>query len=307
MLIYIFIGRNYEMKQFNFKKAVSVLLTVIIAFGCLSLGAFAAEDAKIVTPPPRTDFYEGIDWYYNRNGKIVTYHDLEISGVVLEYNSKQYPTREISGFGPNVYAKSLSGSWQVGKNQIKIYNFDIPDSSAYAVTTVNFVKAESISLVTRPDKTILLQDKDWQLGILGDVEIKDFDTTGTVINVTFTNGDVKTVSAENNKLLSWSVPREIDVFEIGPQDLYITYGNDAKVAFGAFFATDTVHCPGDVNIDNTINSFDALRILQASVGSKALTAEQKALADVTDDGSIDSLDALKVLQYSVGKIQFIYK
>lgn len=59
---------------------------------------------------------------------------------------------------------------------------------------------------------------------------------------------------------------------------------------------------GDVNKDNKINSSDALLVLQASVGSLTLTAEQKTLADVNKDNKINSTDALRILQYSVGII-----
>lgn len=288
------------------KSLISTILAIVIVVGSLTVGAFAAETVTVVTPPKETNFYEGIDWCFNRNGTIRTYHDLNLDGLVLRYNSVNYPTRNISGFGQNVYAKSLSGTWQVGANKIKIYNFDIPDSDAYAVMTVNFVKATAIELISRPNKTILLQNRDWQMGILNDVEIKDFDTTGAVIKVTFANGVKKTISAGSNALLSWSVPTDVESFAVGPQDLYITYGG-LSVPFGAFFATDTVHCPGDINTDNTINSLDALQILKASVDSIVLNTEQTKLADVSGDGRINSLDALKVLQYAVGKINFIYK
>lgn len=293
------------MKRLNFRAIISAVLAVVIAFGSFSLCAAAAETAKVVKPPKETDFYEGIDWYINKNGAVVVSHDLNLDGIVLSYNSKEYPVRDIPGFGPNVSASSLDGKWKVGENKIKVYNYDIPESGAYAVTTVNFVRAKSIELVNRPDKTILVQDQDWQLGILNDVEIKEFDTTGTILSVTFTNGVTKTVY-DNNSYMSWSVPPEIEIFEIGPQDLYITYG-ELYVPFGAFFATSKVHCPGDVNTDNKINSLDALQILKASVGSISFNAEQKQLSDVNSDGSTNSMDALKVLQYAVGKINFIYK
>lgn len=59
---------------------------------------------------------------------------------------------------------------------------------------------------------------------------------------------------------------------------------------------------GDVNGDGSINSADALLVLQCSVGSVTLSAEQKKRADVNKDSSINSADALKILQYSVGAI-----
>lgn len=60
---------------------------------------------------------------------------------------------------------------------------------------------------------------------------------------------------------------------------------------------------GDVNKDSTINSSDALLVLQHTVGAKTLSNEQKTLADVTKDSVVNSSDALKILQYTVGQIK----
>ncbi len=59
---------------------------------------------------------------------------------------------------------------------------------------------------------------------------------------------------------------------------------------------------GDLNSDNKINSADALIVLQSSVGTVTLTAQQKTFADVNTDGKINSSDALMILQFAVGFI-----
>ena len=58
---------------------------------------------------------------------------------------------------------------------------------------------------------------------------------------------------------------------------------------------------GDVNNDGSVNSADALIVLQYSVG---LTAIDTNLGDVNKDGIVNSADALMILQYSVGLVQF---
>ena len=60
---------------------------------------------------------------------------------------------------------------------------------------------------------------------------------------------------------------------------------------------------GDVNKDGSINSTDALMVLQHAVGQKTLTGDAKTAADVNKDGNINSSDALRILQYSVGNIK----
>lgn len=59
---------------------------------------------------------------------------------------------------------------------------------------------------------------------------------------------------------------------------------------------------GDVNVDSSINSFDALLVLQHAVGKIELTQDQMRRADMNGDGAYNSYDALKILQVSTGEI-----
>ena len=59
---------------------------------------------------------------------------------------------------------------------------------------------------------------------------------------------------------------------------------------------------GDVDVNNKINSADALSILQSTVGKVSYDAKKQNVADVTLDTAITVSDALKVLQYSVSRI-----
>ena len=58
---------------------------------------------------------------------------------------------------------------------------------------------------------------------------------------------------------------------------------------------------GDLDGNDKVNSFDALKILKISSKGN-ITEEEKKLADINKDGKVNSLDALKVLQYETGKI-----
>lgn len=60
---------------------------------------------------------------------------------------------------------------------------------------------------------------------------------------------------------------------------------------------------GDVTGDGTINSSDALAILQHSVGLAEIADENIAAADVNADMKLNSSDALLILQYAVGIIK----
>lgn len=57
---------------------------------------------------------------------------------------------------------------------------------------------------------------------------------------------------------------------------------------------------GDVNLDGSIDSVDALAVLEHTVGEKVLDGESFVRADVNGDGLADSEDALDILCYYVG-------
>ena len=59
---------------------------------------------------------------------------------------------------------------------------------------------------------------------------------------------------------------------------------------------------GDVDGKGSINSSDALMILQTSTGTLKLTSAQTERADVNNDGKVNSSDALLVLKRAVGII-----
>lgn len=59
---------------------------------------------------------------------------------------------------------------------------------------------------------------------------------------------------------------------------------------------------GDVNNDGDVDAADALMVLQASVGLRALTANEKGIADVNGDGYVDAADAILILRYDAGLI-----
>lgn len=90
----------------------------------------------------------------------------------------------------------------------------------------------------------------------------------------------------------------------GSYTVYLTGGgrtisSGARVGSFDYYQAYTL---GDVNEDGTIDSVDALKILQNWVGKIDLKSNQKLAADVNKDNAIDSVDALKILQLWIGKI-----
>lgn len=272
----------------------AALLAAVIAFSCLVLPA-SASGVQIVKKPDQTTFYQGVDWMYSKDGDILLMKGgINLSGTSLKFNGKtvEYKTGTI---GPNMYARSVSGKWQTGKNQIRIYcdSFD----SNYAVFDVMFSSVKSISIVRTP-KTKLIVGTEWNLGINKDVEMTKYDLTGTIINATYEDSTVKEISAPN-ACLGWSIPENTDVVMPGNNTLYITFCGK-RAPFSVTFITEKNFARGDVSLDGKVSSYDALNVLQCATGSITLSPSQIALGDVDGNSKLNSVDALRILQYVVG-------
>ncbi len=59
---------------------------------------------------------------------------------------------------------------------------------------------------------------------------------------------------------------------------------------------------GDVNLDGSVDSADALLALRHSMGIELLEGAGLAAGDVNEDGSVDSADALMILRFALGII-----
>lgn len=283
------------MKRTTFKSFVALMLSVILAFSVVGVVAVAAD--VTVVKAPRTSFYQGIDWSYDKSGKISFIGGVDLSGTVLSYNGK---TVEYTvGKWPNMNAKSESGTWKTGNNTIKIYCDDF-GTKVYATLTIKLVEAENISVVTPPKKTLLNEGSDWTMSGIGDVEFTEFDMTGTRLKVMYKDGTAKQITYPENKLIGWAVSQDIDYLEPGHAVLYATFAG-LRAPFNVIFLAKGADILGDVNNDKKVDSGDALMILQHSVGKIALNSTQLTQADVTKEGNVDSTDALTVLQFVVGK------
>lgn len=78
-------------------------------------------------------------------------------------------------------------------------------------------------------------------------------------------------------------------------------GATVSIKLGEETATYEFIVPGDITGDGTVNSGDALAILNHSVGSSTLEGNIAVAGDINGDGNINSGDALDVLQIAVGQ------
>lgn len=59
---------------------------------------------------------------------------------------------------------------------------------------------------------------------------------------------------------------------------------------------------GDINDDGLVNSVDALKALESTVGKVKLTKSQAKAGDIDKDGSVTSYDALIMISVATGKV-----
>lgn len=222
-----------------FRRAVSVLMVVVMMFSLFSFNSAAATIKKIeiVTMPNKTTFYKGTDWDYgywkfpeeeglgefvSRDGVITFMHQggyhsfyqdrgmLDMNGLVVKVTYSDGKTKNVTyketKYSNGVVSQNIlaspKGGYKLGENTIEIYFEENP--SVYTSFKINIVETAAPS----PK---------------GDI-----------------NSDGKVNSSDALLVLQHAV-----------ESIKLTSAQ-IKIA--------------DMNSDNKINSHDALMILQKSVG-----------------------------------------
>ncbi|MBQ8227601.1 MAG: dockerin type I repeat-containing protein [Clostridia bacterium] len=136
--------------------------------------------------------------------------------------------------------------------------------------------------------------------------------TGLVIEVGYSDGSTKTIKYREtlkedgtytqNIILSpengvYKVGKiKIEVWLLEDNRYYDTYEIEIIDS-----SKPTERQKGDVNNDLSVNSSDALLVLQYAVSLVSFDSTQKRYADMNNDGKYNSADALAILQTAVGK------
>lgn len=269
-------------------------MSFIIAFSCLSVISISAGSISIVKQPAKRSLYQGIDWSYTKTGSISLAKDIDLSGTKLSSGGKT--VEYVAGKFSNMYSKPDSGSWKAGENSVRIY---CDDFSGYALTTFNVVEVKSISIVSPPVNTVYVKGLDWKQGMFGDVELTELNITGLTIKAKYNDGTEKTLSYPENQLVGWAVSKSTDTINPGTATIYATFcGKTAP--FTVEFVKENPFNMGDVSKDGTINSYDALLVLQHATEMIKLDYSKVRLGDIDKSGTLNSYDALMILQYTVG-------
>ena len=79
-------------------------------------------------------------------------------------------------------------------------------------------------------------------------------------------------------------------------------GQGIDIGAYEYIENNTVHIKGDLNNDEVVNIFDAVKLVQYIVGNVDSLGEPSGKGDLNNDGSINIFDAVKLIQYIIGNI-----
>lgn len=204
------------------------------------------------------------------------------------------------------YATNPGVTWESDNDAVATVDQNgrvTPVSTGYATITVTAVENSGISaeclISVQPARTrvegISFASESMDVGLYA----------STALEPVFDPVDAtdRTVTWESSNKAVATVSRTGVVTAIGLGSATITAtSND-----GGYQASITVKVSltagyGDVNNDGDVDAADALMILQASVGLRALTTNEKEIADVNGDGYVDAADAILILRYNAGLV-----
>lgn len=199
------------------------------------------------------------------------------------------------------------------------------------------VTITAVRIVTLPNKTVFVQGEDWDYGyydmpegtgklgtFVSDKNYISFmhnggyfsryadrgmiDMTGLVVEVTYSNGSKENIAyketisgtkVNQNILASPSAD-----YKLGENTIEVYFKSNIY-AYDSYKITlkekGAATIKGDVNGDGSVNSMDALLVLQHVVGSVILTTEQFKIGDMDSNNKLNSMDALQILRKSVGQ------
>lgn len=205
--------------------------------------------------------------------------------------------------------------------------------SAFAATAT----ISSVKIVTYPKQTVFVRGEDWDYGyydmpessnafgtFVSDSRYISFmhnggyysryadrgmlDMTGLVVEVTYSNGSKEKIAYKEtksgNKVNQNILASPTADYKLG-ENVIEVYFKANIYAYDSYKITikekDASVSKGDVNKDGSVNSVDALLVLQHVVGTVTLTTEQFKLGDMDSNNVLNSLDALHILRRSVGQ------
>lgn len=253
------------------------------------------KSVSVAQLPYDTTYIRGVDWDYGEDGEIV-FRDkkMKLDGIKLKVVCTDNYTYYAEVKDGVQWAMANDGyyTFHVGRNQICAFfagietePFDI-DVELESIDEVKLNHAQSKVQYTYGDEWRYVRDK---------IDA-DYDLSGLSVTATYNNGTQQVFSYDEYPE-RFSIPED-QSFSPGSNRFTVMFDSEYPVYVSTF-----LYRYGDVDSDGTVNSNDALLILQYAVGTAQLSDTQLIYADVNDDGRVNSADALQILNKSVGLIK----
>ena len=144
------------------------------------------------------------------------------------------------------------------------------------------LEVESLAVKTAPTKTVYKQGE-------------KLDLTGLVLTATLSDGNTVDVDASKVTASGYVATK------VGKQTVTLTYGGKTTTIEVTVEERTDLQL-GDANGDGSVDSMDALAVLQHEAGLQLLTGANLNAADVDGVTGVDSMDALAILQKEAGII-----
>ncbi len=276
------------------KKNIKIIISVILVFVTLTMSAFAVTPNYTVS----NSYKNGTYYKKLADVKLTGDQATDIVNVALS----QIGYHEGSGSSDLSGGSSGSGNYtEYGKwfgNQTSWCAMFVSWCANMAGIPTTIVKKNAIAGGTScnfGEKKYSFSSREAQPGDIIYVQ-NDSDSAADHVGIVCKVDDTYIYTAEGNYSNSVSY---VKYYKSSGEQIY---SGKTRILFYGVPSYEEGKClKGDVNLDEKVNSIDALNILEYSVGKRVFSALQKRAGDVTNDGKVDSKDALTVLKMSTGK------
>ncbi|MCQ2470434.1 MAG: dockerin type I repeat-containing protein [Clostridia bacterium] len=222
-----------------FLKVIALVLCISLILPICSLMSFAAFPGEptlsIIKMPDRVDYYEGTDWYYDSNGTILTYKDLDIRGTIIGFEGMEVPYY-VFPWGPNMFCAARSNRWKVGANDACIIIDDVDDE--YAPITVYFHTIKKVSVAEAPTVTHYIRGSDWYYDKYGNIAIYDLYLDGIKLKAEYSDGTTGYIT-KKDAFIDWIVVDDYFQYKLGCNTVYALF-NKQPLPFEIYIELDEI-------------------------------------------------------------------
>lgn len=252
----------------------------------------AIKSAVLHKAPDKTELIRGTDWEYDalNNIKLKSYSPAGAQ-IKLTFTDNTTKVVSYSDGGMDWFVPDSIVDFAMGSNTLSLtyYGHTVPFEIRFVLEGI-----KSATLKNKPSLVNYEFKDNWTYS--SNKIVPSYDFSGLKVSLTYTNGTSETVEySASPKRFSISPKSTVTK---GKNTMIATVDGKASVEFEIFLRSF-----GDVTLDGTCNSQDALTVLQYSVSLIKLNIVKFRYADVTADSKVNSSDALAILQKSVGTIE----